>query len=224
MAVPKLRGLYAVTPDLPDSLELVHHVRDAIVGGAVAVQYRSKLPDATLRRTQAEQLLALCRENGVPLIVNDDLALAQQIGADGVHLGRDDAAPAVARLRVKADFIIGASCYDGLALGVKAVEEGATYVAFGAAFPSRTKPGAVHAPLALYRQARQRLAVPIAAIGGITSENAAPLLAAGVDLLAVISDLFDAPDVAARAARYAALFQSLDAGAGPSPYHDDSGV
>lgn len=224
MAVPKLRGLYAVTPDLWDSLELVHRVRDAIAGGAVAVQYRNKLPDATLRRTQAEQLLALCRENGVPLIVNDDLALAQQIGADGIHLGRDDAAPAVARLRVKADFIIGASCYDGLALGVNAVEEGATYVAFGAAFPSRTKPGAVHAPLALFRQARQRLAVPIAAIGGITSENAAPLLAAGVDLLAVISDLFDAPDVAARAARYAALFQSLDAGADPSPYHDDSGV
>jgi thiamine-phosphate pyrophosphorylase len=224
LALPKLRGLYAVTPDFPDAQELVHRVRDALAGGATAVQYRSKLPDAALRRTQAEQLLALCRQNRVPLIVNDDLDLALRIGADGVHLGRDDQALATARTGRKADLIVGASCYNDLSLGLNAVEEGATYVAFGAAFASRTKPAAVSAPLALFRQARQCLALPIAAIGGITAENAAPLLEAGVDLLAVISDLFDAPDVAARAARYAALFDDLDAGAGPSPSRGGSGV
>lgn len=206
MAGGRLRGLYAVTPETIDTDGLVARVRDAVAGGAVLVQYRCKCSDIGLRRQQAQRLLALCRAAGAPLIINDDVALAAEIGADGVHLGRDDADLSAARARLGSDALVGASCYGNLASAETAAQAGASYVAFGAAFASSTKPGAVQAPAALYRQARQRLRLTIAAIGGIRVDNAAPLLAAGVDLLAVISDLFDAPDVAARAAQYAALF------------------
>lgn len=208
MAAGRLRGLYAVTPETIDTDGLVARVRDAVAGGAVLVQYRCKFPDVGLRRSQAQRLMALCRAAGAPLIINDDVALAEEIGADGVHLGRDDADLSAARARLGGDALVGASCYGDLAAAAAAAQAGASYVAFGAAFASSTKPGAVQAPAALYRQARQRLRLTIAAIGGIRVENAAPLLAAGVDLLAVISDLFDAPDVAARAAQYAALFDA----------------
>jgi thiamine-phosphate pyrophosphorylase len=200
------RGLYAVTPETIDTDGLVARVRDAVAGGAVMVQYRCKFPDSGLRRVQALRLLALCREAGAPLIINDDVALAEEIGADGVHLGRDDEGLSAARARLGGDALVGASCYGDLVSAETAARAGASYVAFGAAFASITKPDAVHAPAALYRQARQRLRVTIVAIGGIRVDNAETLLAAGVDLLAVISDLFGARDVAARAAQYAALF------------------
>ena len=208
MAAARLRGLYAVTPETNDTDGLVARVRDAIAGGVVLVQYRCKSSDVGMRRSQAQRLLALCRAAGVPLIINDDLTLAAEIGADGVHLGRDDAALSAARARLGGDALVGASCYGDLSAAETASQAGASYVAFGAAFASTTKPNAVHAPVALYQQARQRLRLTIAAIGGIRVDNAAPLLAAGVELLAVISDLFGAPDVAARAAQYAALFDA----------------
>jgi len=206
----KLRGLYAVTPDSADTAELVARARDALDGGASLLQYRNKTADAALRRNQAAALLACCRAAGVPLIINDDAALARELGADGVHLGREDGAVAAARRLPGTDFLIGASCYDEIARAQAAAAQGADYLAFGAAFPSSTKPGAVQADAALYARAAREFALPIAAIGGITVAKAPPLLAAGVDLLAVISDLFDAPDVAARAAAYAALFANFE--------------
>jgi thiamine-phosphate pyrophosphorylase len=202
----KLKGLYAITPEERSTEELARKVRLALTGGARIVQYRSKSADPALRREQGTVLLALCRASRAPFIVNDDLDLAESIGADGVHLGRDDAPIAAARERLGPAKILGASCYDELALAVAARSAGTDYVAFGSAFASRTKPGAVRAPLALYREARARLGCPVVAIGGITSRNARALIDAGVDSVAVISDLFDAEDIGQRAREFAAMF------------------
>lgn len=195
----RVRGLYAVTPDEPDTTALVAKVRSCLRGGASLVQYRNKSAGAALRREQAGALLALCREARVPLIVNDDLELAVAIEADGVHLGRDDADLALARRRLASGSLLGASCYDRLETARSAVELGADYVAFGAAYPTAIKPGAPRASLALYAEARAALDVPIVAIGGITPENAAPLKLAGVDAVAVITALFGARDIEGRA-------------------------
>jgi len=132
------------------------------------------------------------------------------IGADGLHVGRDDASIAAARARLGPGRILGASCYDRLDLALGAREGGADYVAFGSAFASSTKPGAASAPLSLYREAKTRLACPVVAIGGITSRNARPLIEAGADALAVISDLFDAPDIERRAREFAEMFAAHD--------------
>lgn len=200
----KLRGLYAITPDTADTGALARKVEQALAGGAAALQYRNKVLSREKRLAQAQRLAALAQGYGVPFIINDDVEIALAVGAYGAHLGKEDAALAAARERL-AGKILGASCYDRLDLARSAVAAGADYVAFGSVFPSATKPGAVRAPLALFADARA-LGVPLAAIGGITLENAPQLLAAGADLLAVISDLFDAADVAARARQYARLF------------------
>lgn len=200
------RGLYALTPEEPDTGRLTRLVEAALAGGARAVQYRQKSAPAARRREQAAALLARCRAAGVPLIVNDDAALAAEVGADGVHLGRDDCDLAVARRLLGPGRLIGASCYNQLDLARRACAAGADYVAFGAAFDSPTKPAAVRAPLELYRAARRVLAVPIVAIGGITVANAPALLAAGVDAVAVISALFESDDVTARAREFQDLF------------------
>lgn len=202
----RLRGLYAITPDWADTAQLLARVGDCLAGGARLLQYRNKIADALLRRRQAEAILARCRDAGVPLIINDDAALAHELGADGVHLGRDDGSPETARKIVGPAAIVGISCYNDLDNARGAARDGATYLAFGAAYASRTKPDAAHAPLALFRRAAKEFGLPIAAIGGITPNNAPALIAAGVDLVAVISDLFDAADSAERAAQYAALF------------------
>ena len=162
------RGLYALTPDEPDTAALVAAVRAAVAGGAAAVQYRSKRADAALQRAQAAALAALCREARVPLIVNDDLELALEVDAAGVHLGRDDGDLAAARRRLLPGKLLGASCYDRLDRAARAVAAGADYVAFGSVFASPTKPAAVRAPLALFGEAKRRLGVPLVAIGGIT--------------------------------------------------------
>jgi len=196
----RLRGLYAITG------EDLSRVEAALASGALcALQYRDKSADTARRLEEARALARLCRTHAVPFVVNDDLELALAARADGVHLGRDDASIAAARARWPRG-LIGASCYDRLELAERAVAAGADYVAFGSVFASPTKPAAVRAPLALFARAR-RLGVPLVAIGGITLENAPQVLAAGADCLAVISDLFDAPDVAARAQAYGRLFQ-----------------
>ncbi|OGA07780.1 MAG: thiamine-phosphate diphosphorylase, partial [Betaproteobacteria bacterium RIFCSPLOWO2_02_FULL_65_20] len=200
-------GLYAITPEDADTGRLARKVQAALDGGASLVQYRSKSPDAAARRDQGLRLLGLCRRAGVPLIINDDLELALAIGADGVHLGREDGDVAAARARLGADRLLGVSCYDRLELAVAAVAVGADHVAFGSAFASPTKPGAVRAPPELYAQARARLRVPIVAIGGITPENAQRVIEAGADAVAVITALFDAEDIAAAAAAFRGLFQ-----------------
>jgi thiamine-phosphate pyrophosphorylase len=206
----RLAGLYAVTPEEPETRVLVRKVRMALAGGARAVQYRSKSAGAALRREQGTALLALCRAARVPLVINDDLELAQSLGADGLHLGREDAPLAEARARLGPRTILGASCYDCLELALTARSAGADYVAFGSAFPSATKPGAVRAPLALYRDAKARLDIPIVAIGGITKANARSLIEAGADAVAVISALFDAPDIERCARDLAEMFTAYD--------------
>ncbi len=194
----KLRGLYAITPEGPG---LTQKVRDALEGGIALLQYRSRQRDVS----QAKELARLARGHGVPFIVNDDVELALEVGADGAHLGREDGELRGARKKL-AGKILGASCYDRLELAREAVAAGADYVAFGSVFASPTKPRAVRAPLSLFGQART-LGVPLAAIGGITLANARQVLDAGADLLAVISDLFDAEDIAARAREYQKLFR-----------------
>lgn len=201
-----LRGLYAVTQDGAATGDLLARVRAVLTGGARLVQYRNKSAEPSSRRIRAQALLALCREFRVPLIINDDLALALEIGADGVHLGRDDGDLAAARYRLGADRLLGVSCYNELERARRAAQAGADYVAVGSVFASSTKPQAVRAALTLLTQVRRELGLPVAAIGGITLDNAQQVIAAGADMLAVISDLFDADDIAARAAAYAALF------------------
>jgi thiamine-phosphate pyrophosphorylase len=201
-----MRGLYAVTPDLADTAELIAKADAALAGGAGLLQYRNKTADAALRHAQGRALLAVCRKYRVPLIINDDLALASALDADGVHLGAADGSLAAARSRLGPDKLVGASCYDRLENALAAVQSGASYVAFGSFFASGVKPGAVRAPLELLREAKLRLAVPVAAIGGITLENAPQLVAAGADSVAVISALFGAPDIRAAASAFSALY------------------
>lgn len=203
----RLHGLYAVTPETGDLARLRDLVDRAIAGGARLVQYRAKRLAARERRRQAESLLVLCREHGVPLIVNDDLALATDLGADGIHLGRGDGDPREARARLPGA-ILGVSCYDSVALAVAAAEAGADYVGIGSVFPSATKPQAVRPELATLAEAGRRSGLPVAAIGGITPANAAEAVAAGADMLAVITSLFDAPDVAAAARALSRPFET----------------
>ena len=200
----KLRGLYAITPENADGTKVLDQVVAALDGGICALQHRSKEASFFLQLGRAKAFAALCRTRGVPFIVNDNVDIAIASGADGVHLGRDDGDLAAARSRLKGK-ILGVSCYDSLAAARAAVAAGADYVAFGSVFPSPTKPAAVRAPLALFGEARA-LGVPLVAIGGITLENAPQLLRAGADCLAVISDLFDAPDIAGRARSYGKLW------------------
>jgi thiamine-phosphate pyrophosphorylase len=202
-----LRGLYVLTDAvLTPGEQLLAAVAAAIDGGAAVVQYRNKSGDTMRQEAEAAALLALCRERGVPLIVNDDVALAARIGADGVHVGREDPDLHQARAALGRSAIIGVSCYDDLERARRAQAEGADYVAFGSFFASPTKPAAVPASLDLLRKARSQLNVPVAAIGGITPDNGAQLVAAGADLLAVITGVFAQPDIRAAARRYAALF------------------
>ena len=193
----KLRGLYAITPEGGD---VERKTRLSLEGCIALLQYRQKNCDIDLARS----ILRMAQDFRVPVIINDDVDLALELGADGAHLGRDDGELAPARKRLQGK-LLGASCYNDPALARSAVKAGADYVAFGSVFASPTKPGAVRAPLELFAQARA-LGVPLAAIGGITLQNAPQVIAAGGDLLAVISDLFDAPDIRQRARDYGKLF------------------
>ncbi|UNK50951.1 thiamine phosphate synthase [Lysobacter sp. S4-A87] len=210
-------GLYAITPDENDTERLLARVETVLAAGAAWLQYRNKAADPALRDQQARQLLPLCRHHGVPLIINDDWRLAASIGADGAHLGEDDGELAAARATLPEGAILGASCYADLSLAHRAAAAGADYVAFGAFFPSPTKPDARRAGLDLLRDSAP-LGLPRVVIGGITPDNARPLVAAGADLLAVISGVFDAADPAAAVRRYMACFEL------PSPHpSSDSG-
>ncbi|MDD5240683.1 MAG: thiamine phosphate synthase [Sulfuricella sp.] len=200
-------GLYAITPECADTARLLQMVEQALKGGARLVQYRSKQADPALRHEQASELLTLCQRFRVPLIVNDDVRLADLTGADGVHLGRGDGGVREARLILGPGKIIGVSCYDDLQLALDAETQGADYVAFGCFFPSPTKPGAMAAPLALLHEAKQSLSIPVVAIGGITPDNAGALAEAGADAVAVISALFDHGDIQACAGRFAFILE-----------------
>ncbi|MDR0702200.1 MAG: thiamine phosphate synthase [Azoarcus sp.] len=201
-------GLYAVTPDESDTGRMLAKTSRVLAARPCLLQYRNKLATTTLRREQAKHLLTLCRDAGTPLIINDDLALTLDLGADGVHLGRGDGDAAAARRALDAlgpGRILGVSCYDEWPRAMAGAAAGADYVAFGAMFASSTKPSAARAPLALLGRARRELKVTVAAIGGITLANAGEVFAAGANLVAVISDVFDAPDPGARAQAYRML-------------------
>jgi thiamine-phosphate pyrophosphorylase len=200
-----ISGLYAITPDELDTAALLYKVRLALLGGAGVLQYRNKIADASLRAEQAGALRRLTREFGVPLIINDDAALARHVEADGVHLGGEDGSVAEARALLGDAGIIGVSCYNRLPLAQEAVQQGADYAAFGAFFPSGVKPEAIAATPELLRQARHELNVPIVAIGGITVQNGVQLIEAGADALAVISAVFAAPDIQDAARQFADL-------------------
>ena len=203
----KLAGLYAITPDEPRTDLLVRKAGAALRGGAGLVQYRNKSAGPELRLEQARALAALCRAAGAAFIVNDDVALALEIGADGAHLGAEDGDLSEARRRLGRGKLLGASCYDRIELADAAAQSGADYLAFGSVFSSGTKPGAVRAPLAIFTAARRSFALPLVAIGGITLQNAAQAFAAGADAVAVISAVFDAADIAECAVGFTRLHQ-----------------
>ena len=210
-----MRGLYAITPVTLDSKQLIEQVSRAIAGGASVVQYRAKQLATDLAKTQAQALRAVTRATGTTFIINDDSELAIAVGADGVHLGRDDGgADAIPRIRKiyatrmpQRSFIIGLSCYNELSRAEAAVAAGADYVAFGSFFSSLTKPHALRADISLIHAAKTRFKIPVVAIGGITVENAPQLIAANVDAVAVISSLFEAEDIERRAREFTFLFQ-----------------
>lgn len=199
------RGLYVITdgprPDLLDA------VAQALAGGARLLQYRDKTDDHARRLAEARAIRALCAAHDVPMIINDDVALALEAHAAGVHLGEDDGDIAAARARLGPNAIIGVSCYDSADRAVQMARGGADYLAFGAFFPSSTKPHARRASFDLLRQTAA-LGLPRVAIGGITPDNGGPLIDAGADYLAVISAVFGDPDVQSAAARFANLFTS----------------
>ncbi len=206
-------GLYAITHEVaqlsPEAL--CDQVTAAIRGGARIIQYRYKHLSATQREQQARALLLCCREHSVPLIINDDVALAVAIGADGVHLGRDDMDLQTARAQMGGQAIIGTSCYNSIDLAIAAQQGGADYVAFGRFFASTTKPQAIEAKPTLLRQAKEQLKIPIVAIGGITPDNGRVLIDAGADMLAAINGVFAQPDIRVKAQQYAQLFKQTGA-------------
>lgn len=202
------RGVYLVTPDEADTARLRERLAPALAAGPALLQYRNKAAGAALRREQVAMLLPLCRAAGVPLLVNDDWRLAAELGADGAHLGEDDGDIAQARAALGPDAVLGASCYNSLEAARRAAAAGASYLAFGAFFPSGTKPLARRADVSLLAGSAG-LGLPRVAIGGVTPDNARSLVAAGADLVAVIGGVFDAPDPAAAVRALRACFEPL---------------
>lgn len=202
-----LRGLYAITDTgLIEDSQLASAVKAAINGGARLIQFRDKGPPSAARTQRATSVQAVCAGLGVALIINDDIDLCEQIGAAGVHLGTDDCNLETAREQLGATALIGISCYNRLDLAINAEHKGADYIAFGSFYSSGIKPGAVRADTGLLQRAQRCLSIPIVAIGGITRTNASPLIDAGADMVAVISDVFGADDIQAAANGFSCLF------------------
>lgn len=207
------RGLYGISPEWDDTNRLLAAIEAAAAGGMTAFQWRRKTATADEGVKQARLVVERCRELGVVSIINDDWRLAALVNADGVHLGRDDGGLTEARVAMGPDRIIGCSCYNEPALAELAMAAEADYVAFGAMYPSSIKPDAVRALPEHLQEGRRIVASAgprprpaVVAIGGITPENAAAVVAAGADSIAVISGLFQAPDIESAARRLAALF------------------
>ena len=201
-----MRGLYLVTPDWDDTDRLLDATRRALEGGVALVQYRNKTASATLRAEQAGALLALCRRHARPLVINDHLDLCLSLDADGVHVGGLDAPVAQVRAALGPERIVGASCYGQFGLAVAAQSAGASYVAFGGFYPSRVKVYEVSTPPDIVARAKAALQVPVVVIGGMTVENARPLVERGADLVAAISSVYGAEDPYEAARTFAGLF------------------
>ncbi len=203
------KGLYAITDTAKLSSDIMLTKTEEILrAGAKILQYRNKQADQDTRISETEQLVELCNQFAVPLIINDDIALAAQVGADGVHLGKSDSSIAEARKRLGNNAIIGYSCYSDLDRASDAVNAGADYIAFGAFFPSPSKPDAVNASPEIIQAAKQQFDVSVVAIGGITPENGQSLIDAGADMLAVISGLYASETPFNTATKYVNLFNN----------------
>ncbi|KJV29348.1 thiamine phosphate synthase [Luteibacter yeojuensis] len=199
------KGVYAITDGPRD--DLFAAVEAALAGGARLLQYRDKTTDAARRRQEAAELASLCARHDVPLIINDDVVLAKETGAAGVHLGVQDVSIAEARAALGPGAIIGVSCYGSLERARQMRDESADYLGFGAMYPSTTKP---HAPVTTHDVLTQacQLGLPVVAIGGLTPDNARPVIDAGADYIAVVSALFASPDIQAATRRFADLFDA----------------
>lgn len=193
-----MRGVYLVTPNWDDTDRLLDVTEQALREGVALLQYRHKNADEALRREQAAALRLLTRKYGVPFIVNDFLALCEEVDADGVHVGGTDISVAEARSRLGKNKLVGASCYGDLALARAAKEQGASYMAFGGFYPSLVKQYPVTTDPDIVVQAKREIDLPCVVIGGMTPENAAPLAARGADMVAAISSVYlaTAPDIA----------------------------
>ncbi|MDO6515241.1 thiamine phosphate synthase [Neptuniibacter sp. 2_MG-2023] len=205
-----LSGLYGITDSvlMPTLDQMLTQVELSILGGAHLIQYRDKSSDPVKRQNEASALNNLCQSYNVALIINDDIELALSTGAAGVHLGQSDGELKDARDRLGNDAIIGITCHDSLPLAEKAEQQGADYVAFGAFFPSKTKPNAKPAPLELMQLAKQKLTLPVVAIGGISVDNASKIIAAGADMVAVIHALYAQNDIKATAQQFHQQFNN----------------
>jgi thiamine-phosphate pyrophosphorylase len=215
-----LRGLYAITPDDYLLPRLSALVSSALAGGVRLVQYRNKSAPQPLKRAQAAELLRICRAADAKLIVNDDVWLAVEIGADGVHIGREDGNVAMARDAIGPKRILGVSCYNDPERAKAAEAAGADYVGVGAVFASGTKPDAARASLDMLAETKRQLSIPVAAIGGITIKNVEQVVGAGADMVAVITDLFNTMNIQERAAAYQKLFRETHP---PAPHPPSRG-
>lgn len=202
----RIGGVYGITPDRADTADLLSKTSQVLAGGVRLIQYRNKTADADLRNTQAKSLLQLCRQYDVPLIINDHIDLAMEIGADGVHVGEQDASVANTRKLMGPEKIIGASCYNRLDLALTAQTEGVDYVAFGAFYPTTTKQNTAVAPLEILGQAKAALSIPVVSIGGINTANALALIQAGADAIAVSQALYRAEDICKTAKVFSGFF------------------
>ncbi|MET3138643.1 thiamine-phosphate pyrophosphorylase [Undibacterium sp. GrIS 1.2] len=199
-------GLYLVTPDWDDTARLLAISEQAIQGGAKLLQYRHKFADIKLRMQQACALQSLCQRYAIPFIINDHIELCLALDADGIHVGGTDASVAEVRAQVGADKIVGASCYGDLHLAHAAQQAGASYVTFGGFYPSRVKQYPVTTPASIIAEANTTVALPNVVIGGMTVDNARPLVQAGANMVAAISSIYLSDDPKAAAKAFAALF------------------
>ncbi len=201
-----MKGLYLVTPDWDDTAALINATESALTAGVGLLQYRHKTATGELRLEQASALLKLCRHHNVPFIVNDHIDLCIELDADGIHVGGTDASVAVVRTLIGKDKILGASCYGDFALAEQAQIAGASYVAFGGFYPSRVKKYEVSTPASIVSKAKSALTLPVCVIGGMTPENAKPLVKEGADMVAAISSVYSAADIATAVREFAVLF------------------
>ena len=207
-----MRGLYLVTPNWDDTARLMDVTAAALAAGAALVQYRHKDAAPELRREQATALLALCRRHHIPFIVNDHLDLCLSLDADGLHVGGTDMSVAAARAALGPGKIVGASCYGDLQLAHAAWQAGASYVAFGGFYPSPVKKYSFVTAPSVIAEARAHIALPVVVIGGMTPDNAVPLVAQGAHMVAAITSIYGAADPAAATRQFQALFASTEKG------------
>ena len=207
----KLIGLYAITDSKLMGSDLISKTEQAILGGINILQYRNKTAPLEQQEQEALKLAQLCKKNNVLFLINDNVELALNVNADGVHLGQEDTPLQQAREQLGKDKVIGVTCNNKIELAVEAQKKGADYVAFGRFFNSETKPSAPPAELSLISESKKSISIPIVAIGGITQEMAPLLLKEGVDMLAVIHGIFGQDDILSASRQFVEILDSTKA-------------